>query len=149
MDGTDDLADLLDRAAVVDLTIDYCTALDTRDWPALRSVFADDATARLGRTDHDGIDDISERCHAALRRLDSSQHMVTNHRVVVDGDRATCTCQVQAQHTRADATGGPNYTVGGRYDDELVRKPEGWRITRRVLTVLWTDGNPAVPRGHD
>ena len=145
----DDLADLLDRCAIVDVTVDYCTALDTKDFEGLRRVFVPEATARLGDTDHDGVDDIIERCRSALHRLDSSQHMVTNHRVVVDGDRATCTCQFQAQHTRASAASGANYTIAGRYDDDLVCTPEGWRISRRVLTVAWTEGNPAVPRGTD
>lgn len=145
----DALAEMLDRAAVVDLTVDYCTALDSRDWEALRSVFTPDATARLGRTDHEGVDDIMGRCRTALESLDASQHMITNHRVLVDGDRATSSCYVQAQHVRASAVDGPNYLVGGRYDDDLRRTSQGWRIVRRVLTVLWTEGNPAVPRRDD
>lgn len=141
----DDLTDILDHAAVFDLTVDYCTALDSGDWDALRVVFTAEATARLGGTDHDGIDEIIERCSTALTGLDASQHMISNHRIHVDDDHASCTCSVQAQHVRAAADGGPNYIVGGRYDDQLLRTPDGWRITRRVLTVLWTEGNPAVP----
>jgi 3-phenylpropionate/cinnamic acid dioxygenase small subunit len=142
----DPLADMLDRVAVFDLTVDYCTALDTKDWDALRSVFVPEATARLGRTDHEGVDDIIGRCRSALSSLDASQHMITNHRIRVAGDRATSSCYVQAQHVRADASDGPNYLVGGRYDDELRRTADGWRIVRRVLTVLWTEGNRDVPR---
>jgi 3-phenylpropionate/cinnamic acid dioxygenase small subunit len=151
MDDPDTLdhADMLDRAAVFDLTVDYCTAIDAKDWDALRSVFAPAATARLGRTDHEGVDDIIARCRSALTSLDASQHMITNHRIRVDGDRATCSCHVQAQHVRAAAAAGPNYLVGGRYDDDLERTPDGWRIARRVLTVLWTEGNPAVPHGDE
>ena len=42
--------------------------------------------------------------------------------------------------------GGDNYIIAGRYDDRVVRTPDGWRIAHRVLTVDWTEGNPAVVR---
>ena len=32
----------------------------------------------------------------------------------------------------------------GRYDDQLIRTDEGWKISRREQTVLWVDGNSAV-----
>ena len=32
------------------------------------------------------------------------------------------------------------FYVGGRYDDELVRTAEGWKIAKRVETTLWFEG---------
>ena len=93
-----------------------------------------------------GIESIIERISTALDPLDASQHLMGNHLVVVSGDRATCRCYLQAQHVRHGAPGGSNYIVAGRYEDDLVRTPEGWRIRRRVLVVTWTDGNVAVVR---
>ena len=37
------LQELADRAAIVDAVISYATALDTRDWERLGSLFTDDA----------------------------------------------------------------------------------------------------------
>lgn len=142
----DDLGDLLDRLAVQDLTVAYCTALDTKDYEALRAVFAPDAHAVLGHTEHHGIDSIIERIRTTLEPLDLSQHLIANHVVTIDGDRASCVCELQAQHVREAADGGPNYLVGGRYEDELVRTPDGWRIADRVLTMTWSDGNREVVR---
>ncbi|WP_202238665.1 nuclear transport factor 2 family protein [Streptomyces sp. SN-593] len=34
--------------------------------------------------------------------------------------------------------------IGGRYDDRLTRTADGWRITRRKVTVPWTQGNARV-----
>ena len=70
-----------------------------------------------------------------------SQHLVGTHQVALDGDRATARCYLHAQHVNQS---GGQYIVAGRYDDDVVRTPAGWRIQRRTLTVLWTAGDPAV-----
>ena len=132
-----------DRQAIIELTTAYCWALDTRSWDDLDDVFTPTATAELGGT-YSGIEAIKDRVSTVLTPLDASQHMVSTHQVRVDGDRATGRCYLQAQHVRTDAAGGPTLLVGGHYTDELVRTGDGWRIVDRVLTVVWTDGNPAV-----
>jgi hypothetical protein len=48
---------------------------------------------------------------------------------------------------RKAAEGDPNFIIAGRYEDELARTPDGWRIVFRKLTVMWTSGNPGVARG--
>ena len=142
------LQQLLDERDIVALALRYCAALDTKDWPALSTVFLDDATARLGQPPMlTGLDAIVTRIREALERLDDSQHLVGNHQVTVDGDAATHRCYLQAQHIRNAADGGSNYIVAGRYEDRLTRTAQGWRIVHRTLTVMWTDGNVAVVRG--
>ena len=136
-----------DRLAIIDLTIAYCWALDTKDWPALRDVFAADATADLASPMLSGVDEITARIAGALGSLDDSQHLVSNHQVVFDGrDDATCRCYLQAQHVRRGTAGGDNYIIAGRYEDTLVRTAVGWRITHRRLVPMWRDGNVAVVR---
>jgi ketosteroid isomerase-like protein len=138
---------LLDERDVVAVTHRYCRALDTKDWPALRTVFLDDATAQFGRPAmFTGIDAIVGRIRAALEHLDDSQHLVGNNEVAVDGDTATHRCYFQAQHIRKAAEGSPNYIVAGRYEDRLARTDDGWRIAHRTLTVMWTEGNLDVVR---
>lgn len=133
-----------DCTAIIDLTIRYCWALDDRDWSALDDVFTSDATARLGDADCADREAIVLRCRGALEPLDASHHMVCNHRVEVAGHTATSRCYLQAQHTRRGVEGGDNWLLGGRYLDQLVRTPDGWRITRRDLVTVWTDGNLRV-----
>jgi 3-phenylpropionate/cinnamic acid dioxygenase small subunit len=137
--------DLADRTSIIDVTIHYCWSIDARQWNALAEVFLPDAVAVLGR-ECQGLDAIRARISEALTPLDDSQHMVSNHQVRVDGDTATCRCYLQAQHVRHAVSGSPNFLVGGRYEDELVRTPAGWRIARRELVVMWRDGNPDVVR---
>lgn len=135
-----------DRLAITDLTVAYCWAIDGHRWDDLERVFTPDAHAELGRS-CDGIVAIKGRIEEALGPLDDSQHIVTNHEVRVEGDAGTCRCYFHAQHVRDSASGGSNFIVAGRYEDDVVRTPAGWRITRRVLTVMWTVGNSAVQRG--
>ena len=134
----------LDRQAIVDLTVAYTWALDRHEFERLRDVFLPDATARLGGTEHDGIESIIERISGALGPLDDSQHIISNHDITIAGDRATSRCYLHAQHVRHAAEGSPNFIVAGRYEDDLERTAAGWRIRRRVLTTMWTDGNLAV-----
>ena len=137
---------LADRQAIVELTHAYCWALDSRDWAGLDQVFLPDATADLRSPLLEGRDAIRTRISRAIDPLDATQHAVSNHMIVVDGDRATCRCYLHAQHVRTAAEGTPNYIIAGRYEDEMVRTPDGWRISFRRLVVVWSDGNPDVIR---
>ena len=123
------------------LTIKYCWALDERDWESLSEVFSSEAYAKLGITEHNGINSIIERCQKALVPLDSSHHMVSNHVVKIEGDKANCKCYFQAQHVRTSTPNGGNFLIAGKYEDELTRIDEEWKITSRVLTKIWTEGN--------
>ena len=140
-----ELARAGDERAIVDLTIRYCSAIDGRRFEELRDVFLHDAVADYGRVGTcEGVDAIMATCARALGPLDASQHLVTNHQVQVDSAQASARCSFQAQHVRHGLEGGPNLVVAGTYTDELVRTDAGWRIRHRTLTVVWTDGNPAV-----
>ncbi len=137
----------LDEKAISDVTIAYCWAIDNHEWDVLRNdVFLPDATAGLV-SEHVGVESIISRISGALGNLDASQHMVSNHQIAIEGDTAQSRCYLQAQHVRKAADGGPNYIVAGIYADQFVRTSIGWRIKRRDLTVLWTEGNLRVVRG--
>ena len=129
---------------IVSLTVKYCWALDERDWDSLSEVFSSDAYAKYGVTEHKGIDSIIEKCQKALLPLDFSHHMVTNHVVELEGDEATCKCYFQAQHVRNSTPGGVNFIIAGKYEDELTRINGEWKISSRVLTKNWTEGNEKV-----
>lgn len=129
---------------IVSLTVRYCWALDERDWDSLSEVFSSDAYAKYGVTEHKGIDSIIEKCQKALLPLDFSHHMVTNHVVELEGDEATCKCYFQAQHVRNSTPGGVNFIIAGKYEDELTRINGEWKISSRVLTKIWTEGNEKV-----
>jgi ketosteroid isomerase-like protein len=137
---------MADREDIIDLAVRYAWSLDSKDVDGLRDVFTPDATAMLRGVECRGVDQIIARIGGSILRLDCTQHLISNHQVVVDGDTATHRCQLQSQHVRAAAEGGSNFIVGGYYEDRLVRTPDGWRITHRLMQQTWTEGNPAVTK---
>jgi 3-phenylpropionate/cinnamic acid dioxygenase small subunit len=140
------LQDLADRAAIVDTAIAYATALDTRDWELLYSLFTSDAGWEYSGSGERlaGPDAIVARISASLGRFDATHHLNGNHVAVVQGDDARHTCYYQAQHVRLGVPGGEKFLGGGRYDDRLRRTPDGWRFTHRRIISVWSDGNRAV-----
>ena len=141
--------DLVERQAIVDLLNRYGWTLDDRDWDGLADCFTPDAVADYGPGlgKQDGPAAIVALCRGVLERLDSTQHVITNHEVTITGDRAKTRCYLVAQHTKAGVDGGANFTLGGCYLDDVVRTPAGWRIARREMRVLWQEGNQAVLGG--
>ena len=136
--------DATDIRAIVDLTIAYTWALDTRSYDDLHRVFTADAVADLRGSIHEGIESILERVTGGTSRFDVTQHLVGNQQVHLDGDSATCRTQLQAQHVKLGTPGGDTFIVGGIYHDEMVRTADGWRIRHRRLEQTWSSGNPVV-----
>jgi 3-phenylpropionate/cinnamic acid dioxygenase small subunit len=140
-----DLQDLQDRQEITEICYRYGLALDSRDWDALAALFTEDADAYyMDMPPAHGYKTIQDTCRTALEPLSATQHLISNVVVRPDGDGAECTCYLQAQHVKTGTPGGDNFIIAGRYDDQLVRTPDGWRIRERRLAVMWTAGNPAV-----
>jgi len=135
-----------DRADIIEVTHNYCWALDRNQWHELDDVFLPDATALLGARECADREGIKQVCSNALTKLDDSQHIVATHQIQVDGDTATSRCYLHAQHIRKIDDGSSHYVVAGRYEDDLVRTADGWRIKHRTLVVMWTEGNLKVVR---
>jgi hypothetical protein len=140
----DALQEIRDREEIIGLTITYAWLLDHGPRERLDTVFVEDVTGNYRGARVEGLQTIIEMCNNALDPLTSSQHLVSNQQVKINGDTATCRCYLQAQHTLEGTEDGDNYIVAGRYEDELIRTPDGWRITHRTLIGDWTDGNPKV-----
>ena len=76
--------------------------------------------------------------------LAATQHSMTNPLVAVDGDSAAISMYVQAHHIYDPQDPASWYTVGGFYDDTLVRVDSRWLLTDVHLTVTWRAGDPAI-----
>jgi hypothetical protein len=144
-------ASVTDRLEIVELSSAMGLLVDAREWDALEQLFADpvdvDYTSLQGgdpQTMRPG--DLIAGWQQVLDHLDATQHLISDHVVTVDGDRATCAANVQGTHVLANATGGPLWTVGGRYDFGLSHTREGWRISALSLTVRWATGNRHIMR---
>jgi hypothetical protein len=138
--------ELCRRADVIDTQHRYAFGIDLRDWPLYRSVFTDrvqfDFTSWYGGDPFQmGADEWVSRVAARQSGFDATQHQMSNHAVLLQGDRAKCTTYVVARHyMRID---GEHHVqaIGGYYSNELIQLDTGWRIEVCRLTVLWTTGD--------
>lgn len=146
--------DLADRAAITDTVTRFGWCLDRRDWDGLKALFTDvvytDYTALWGGEPQEaGVDDLlATDKQGSWRRtmdgLESTQHLITNILVDVDGDTASVTANVVGVHRLTNPHGSPLWTVGGTYDLRLERTGDCWRIRAITQGITWVDGNQQV-----
>lgn len=134
-----------DRSAIIALLNRYADACDRRDWALFEQVFTPDVTGDYGpgyqRPDRAAI---IASIQSNLGGCGPTQHLLGNYDVAVDGDRATSTCRVRAYHCGSANEPELFYECFGRYEDELLRTPDGWRITHRRMRVDIERGTRSV-----
>jgi hypothetical protein len=137
--------EVADKQAIRDLQNYYSYSIDAGDYDNLDDVFTVDVVADYGVAGfHEGVDAVKTTCRGALEPLTAVQHINGNHVAQINGDEATASCYFHVHQHREGTQGGDHFEMGGRYDDELERRPEGWRINKRKITIIWSDGNPEV-----
>jgi len=138
-----------DRAEICETKYRYAYGIDGKDWELYRSIFEDEITLDFSSFNGQpgatmSADAWVKSCRALFDGLDATQHQMSNPLVEVDGDRARCRMYVQAEHHLLNDQGDDTYTLGGMYDDRLVRARGGWRIEAVTLRVLWNRGNRQI-----
>ena len=78
--------------------------------------------------------------------LERSQHLMGSHRYKIDGDRATITAHMRAEHWLDTGKGGDRYTMFGTYTDDAIRTTDGWKLIRVKLALLCEEGNRSLMR---
>lgn len=143
--------DLVARAEIGDVLDDYALAIDTRDWPLLASLFAPDAS--LDYTASGGPsgprDDVLDWLQSTLPGLTLTQHLLTNRRIRVTGDRAKARSELFNPLLFDNQGNTAAVLLGGVYEDRLERRDGRWQIVERTHRTTWTAGPfPAkVPEG--
>jgi 3-phenylpropionate/cinnamic acid dioxygenase small subunit len=125
---------LEDKDAIWQLFMVYKKHLDARDFKAYASLFTPDAFwgGNLGRAI--GPAEIEALLIKTLEvypsDLERTHHLVMNPIITVSGDSAKAKSNWGFM-TRSDSD-EPVFKMLGRYSDDLVRTPEGWKFSRRV-----------------
>jgi hypothetical protein len=129
---------LLDRMEIIDVENRYAMGVDTRDSELHGSCFAEELEVDMSGMGAGEPMTMpgkawAEQAVSLVGMFLATQHMITNHRITIDGDRATCVAYVKAQHYNPDSI----WTVVGTYTNELERTADGWKITKLKLTPTW------------
>ncbi|MEV6424884.1 nuclear transport factor 2 family protein [Streptomyces sp. NPDC051662] len=139
-----ELQELLDKSAITEVIHTVAHAMDARDWDLFATCYTPEAEGDYVNVNVAGREAIIAGTKALLDPLHATQHLVGNLRVTIDDDIATTHATFIAQHVRAEATGNGQYILGGTYHDTLRRTDEGWKITRRQIRGIWSNGDPSV-----
>ncbi len=142
--------DPADQLAVAETLYRYAMAVDGHDWALYRSLFADTVTIDFSSFGPGlaprvmSADDYVAGVVPQFTGFAATQHVMTNPLATVTGDKAAITMYMQARHVYDPEDPASVYTVGGYYNDTLVRSGRGWLLTGVRLTVTWRAGDPAV-----
>ena len=135
-----------DYNQIVNRRYDYALGIDTRDFDLLRSIFTENIT--MDFEDYSGqpvatmkADDWVAGCKVLFTGLDATQHVMTNPRVDIQGDRATLKMYMKAEHFLMNDQGNADFALGGYYTDELIRDNGEWLISAVTLKLFWNRGN--------
>lgn len=142
------LGQLRDRLDIEDLLTRYCAAIDAKDFDLLDEVFTADATIDYTRSGgiRDAYPAVKSWLATVLAPFRVVQHLITNVRVEIDGDRARSVCYFfNPMGLPQQDDGVRTFFCGGIYRDRLIRTERGWRITERINDQLYAHG--ALPAG--
>ena len=135
---------IADKQRILELQNRYSYSIDSGNYDKLDAMFTPDATYHFVTGSTDNIKALKKTIQEALQPLSSSQHINGNQWAAIEGDRATAGCYFTVHMYKEGLADGEHFEMGGRYEDELIRIPDGWRFTSRTITILWSDGNRKV-----
>jgi uncharacterized protein (TIGR02246 family) len=128
---------LVDRTQIRELTARYNRCFDDGDAEGFAQTFTEDGAMEVtGGFVAEGRDGLAAMCRSVPYGI---VHVTVDAIVEIDGDRATQDVTVMIlQRPKPDVAAAERHSHfdrSGRYHDELVRTPVGWRFTRRTATL--------------
>lgn len=133
---------LQDRTDVADVLYRYSSAVDSFDKEALRSCLADDISAQYGNgapvTD---ADTLANWITDATATCIWQHHLLNVYHVDIDGDQASTLSYLTSYQVFEEDPKAAVILVA-RYHDELRRTPDGWKLSKRVMELLWGETKP-------
>jgi hypothetical protein len=137
-----------DRAALLDLSIRYATAADSRDGDAFAELFEPEGELMVPAYPDELRPVVRRSGQAALRRIPKALegyvatfHQISNPSFRIEGDDAEGTVQCVAHHLSGEpgGEGAIDFVWFIRYEDSYRRRDGLWRFGRRVLHLQWVE----------
>ncbi|MDA8266608.1 MAG: nuclear transport factor 2 family protein [Actinomycetota bacterium] len=131
------LSAIQDRFAVADVLYRYSSSVDMLDMAGVRSTLADHIWAQYGNGKPvTGGDNVVSWIAAATASIIWQHHLLNVYSVETTGDHAKALSYLTSHQVFKEDPHSAKVLVA-RYHDELTRTPEGWKISHRVMEVLW------------
>ncbi|MEU6895139.1 nuclear transport factor 2 family protein [Streptomyces sp. NPDC046557] len=142
---------LSDLAALSKLSERYLATLDEGTFDAVwaESLFTEDVELTFPVGSHRGVAGVPKFTSQIMERWGRTHHHGSDVSVELDADRAAISWSLIASHVHFGSPLPPDasryFQLGGRFTASARRTPDGWRIDRLRLRIVWTTG--AVPQG--
>jgi hypothetical protein len=138
----------LDYIEIQQLVSSYPYGLDgnTDNGESYANLFAPGAV--FGRPRTEGHDNLAALANTQPRGAKYVRHFITNH--VIDPAPGGAVGREYVAIIDIGENGNPSsIALGGRYDDEYVKTPQGWKFKARTFTPSRVDVQPpAAPAGR-
>lgn len=127
----------------------YAECLDNLDLEGFTSLFASDAIFAVFESngteptlEYRGREEIA-KVIGLVEIFDSTFHLVTNHRVTIDGGTARGSTYTSAHHLTSAASQIKDVNMLIRYEDVFTRSAGEWLFAERKIFRQWTVEFPA------
>lgn len=128
---------VIHKQALYELMCRYCTAVDSRNFDHLLSIYHTDAVHDHGPMfSGDPLGLISFLQENAVNM--TTHHMIGNHLYHISDDRAQGEIYTVNTHIFHRETGDVEYIAGGRYVDSYKYEQGQWLITQRQRIIDWS-----------
>ncbi|MDI5975558.1 nuclear transport factor 2 family protein [Amycolatopsis magusensis] len=138
--------ELADRLELRELADRYLVSMDRRedeDWCA--RVFTEDVRAVFPLGEFHGLAGVAEFHAHGRHRFEKTLHTGSTVLVEPDGDVARVRAHLVAVHVPEAARPDTHFMLGGYYDAEAVRRPDGWRFRVLEFHPVWVGGAAELP----
>jgi hypothetical protein len=130
---------LRDLELIKQLPQRYAYGVDTMDFELVRSVFHPDCVVS-GTLEDGTLDPYLDGIEEGLKQWSATMHFMGNQYVTIDGDQGRVETWAVAHHMEAEDSPLDDLIIGLRYQDDVVRVADGWKIIRRTMIKQWHRG---------
>ena len=129
--------EILERFEITEMLNRYANAIDQGLWDVLDTIFTPDAP--IDYTAMGGValpfPEMKAWLQKTIAGVPGRMHLLSNIMVTLnaDGSASSTAYLFNAMAFSPEMT----MLIGGKYCDDLVKTPEGWRISKRRLEMVW------------
>ena len=140
------LQEMKDREEIIQNQLKYAWCIDTLDFETFKTCFADNFIYDFSHRDPSMAgpctpDEIAERFSKVVRGYVATQHLMSNFKIDINGDKAMCRCYLKGFHYLPNLNGDSWSECISYYSNEYARTDKGWRIVNIKINHLAWYGN--------
>lgn len=138
---------LQDREAIRDVITGIARGVDRFDQALLSACIAEDAALDMGAGKTVSGAEFAAMLKPPAQRPRGRMHVVSNERIVLEGDAAWSETYIVSCQAIQDGEGVQTRLRAGRYLDRFERRDGEWKLTQRTFVDEWSrsDSVKAAP----